>query len=275
MVLRDFLETDSRSLEVLQTFDSNKEWTGKKTALRTTCQDLKEDYTDDVLEEMIFWMSIYWCSVQNGWSDASSYKHIKKLLPKFKEDYQGEEEEAILPLIDELLEMKPVIVEKPKKKGPPNPGSKNWQPGDVFAYRMTSDEAEKNGIKGSYALLYCYDKKVKNCRANEIQLYMLLHKGDTLEPTLGEIIRNSIFLQGTSDKSYRFFVDDNNSAYPAANLFRYLGNTTSLVFPEDEVIFASKLYYRSFCLKFLESEISENYAYWGKDMTKNAECSDA
>ena len=234
--LEEFFEGNSTSLEIKELYEDYCEDKSKKTALNAVRKELMKTYGNESELIIVLNMTLNWCALKSGFSDEKSREYLSQLN---KETIQAvfEKNDAILieKVIKSLLEMKPI---KPKKEKPDysNPGSKNWKKGDIFAYKLTGPEAEKSGIDGMFAIIYCFDLKRSTSRTNIVTAYLLLYFEHDLKLEIDYILDHSVFLPFGISCNYRYVFFESHDKYPT-NKLTYLGNKTILDFPSNEHIY--------------------------------------
>ena len=258
MGILDFLEGTSIYFEVSELFEEFLSEKGKPAALNATWREMLECYDGEKAEQIIVNMSVYWCGLQKNMVHKKSYEYLSALSEEQILCEFGDDADAVCEALPQLLAAEPI---KPVRKpiDYKNPGSKNWKAGDVYAYRLKGEEAEKLGIKSTYALLYCHSVTKATSRANDVILYLLHYPKKELLPTVEENIEKSIFLRISVDNDYRYYLYDPHNAYPTDDL-RYIGNIQFMSFPEDEHVFESKMFYKYISWKHFESVICSKHA---------------
>ena len=227
MELSDFFETNSVALEVIELFDEFREEKAKKTALNAVRRELGEEYSEEGELRIIFQMALYWCGLKSNFIDEKSRSFLEGFTEsEVKEAFDEEDGRIIADLLTELLKTEPIKPER-KKIDYSNPGSKNWKKGDIFAYRLDGEEAEKAGLAGKYALWYVLDIEKKTARTNNVYVYLLLYFGDDINLPLEEIFDNSVFLPVCIYRDYQYKFIDSHHEYPS-EYFLLLGNLSEI-----------------------------------------------
>ena len=242
MEIQDFFDTNSVSLEVSELYEDYCGEKGKKTALNTVRKELSEQYSEESDLYIVLNMTLYWNGLKSGFIDEKSRKYLKELKPEeIQAAFDERDAELISEVIEKLLESEPI---KPvrKKIDYSNPRSKNWKKGDIYAYKITGQEAESLGIAGKYALIYCYNIEKQSVRTNYVDAYILLYLGETLTEDLNLLLQNSVFLPVDKELLYRYHFFETHDKYPTDKLV-YMGNKVDIEFPIDEHIPKNSLYY--------------------------------
>ena len=259
--LEEFFDGNSTSLEIMELYEDYCEDKSKKTALNAVRKELMKTYGNESELIIVLNMTLNWCALKSGFSDEKSREYLSQLN---KETIQAvfEKNDAILieKVIKSLLEMKPI---KPKKEKPDysNSGSKNWKKGDIFAYKLTGPEAEKSGIDGMFAIIYCLDIQYCSNRANNVDAYLMLFSERSLTTDIDYILQRSIFLPFDIKKVYRYHFFETHDKYPTEKLI-YLGNRIEIEHPKNEFVPENSLFYRYMGWWDFESNICDRYIFW-------------
>lgn len=244
MDLNDFYELSTVALEVQELYEENRlEGRAKQTALNFVRRELYDAYQDEPDMLIQLHMGLYCCGLQKGFVDEKSKKELESLtLEDVLAVFDETDGKHIYEVLCELLKAEPVKQVR-KKIDYSNPGASRWKPGDVYAYELTGKEAEEAGIKGKFGLLYVIDNIIKSKRESDVTCYLLYKKTDGIIGTVSDILNESIILPFTYLGLYRCFLNNKNHEYPTDRLI-YIGNTTSIQMPNDEVIPPSSDFYR-------------------------------
>ena len=263
MEIQDFFDTSSVSLEVSELYEDYCEEKGKKPALNTVRKELSEQYSEESDLYIVLNMTLYWNGLKSGFIDEKSRKYLKELKPEeIQAAFDERDAELISEVIEKLLELDPI---KPlrKKIDYSNPGSKNWKKGDIYAYKITGEEAESLGIAGKYALIYCYNIEKQSARTNYVDAYLLLYLGETLTDDLDFILENSIFLPISVHRIYRYRFSEPHYKYPLNQLL-YLGNKQSIIHPSNEYIPNSSDFYARMTWSNFDFLFCHHFGVWKK-----------
>ena len=227
MEVLDFLEGTSIYFEVSELFEEFLLEKGKSAALNATWREMLECYDGEKAEQIIVNMSVYWCGLQKNMVHKKSYEYLSALSEEQILCEFGDDADAVCEALPQLLAAEPI---KPVRKpiDYKNPGSKNWKAGDVYAYRLKGEEAEKLGIKSTYALLYCHNVTKKTERKNNVVVYLMHYPKKELMPTVEENVNHSICLRITVHNEYRYQLIEAHYMYPKNELI-YLGNLESFL----------------------------------------------
>ena len=112
-MLKDFFETNSVSLDVLETYDEFCLEKNCKTALNLTRRELYDEYKEERETKIIFLMTLYWCGLNKGVVDEKSHAKLKEITKEEIYDIYGEDALVVYASLEELLNAEPI---KPIKK---------------------------------------------------------------------------------------------------------------------------------------------------------------
>ena len=188
MLLNDFFECNSISLDVIEVFDDFCSEKSKKAALNAVRRELYDEYASEPDSEIVFLMTLYWCGLKNGIIDEKSKSKLEALnRDNIFEVYGEDDAETIYTVLQELLQKVPAKPER-KKIDYSNPGSKNWKIGDLYAYPLRGEKIEEAGLSGKHVILYCHDIRKETTRTNYVQTYLFLADEEMLEKSPNEIL---------------------------------------------------------------------------------------
>ena len=192
--LNEFFELNSVSLELSELFDELKEEKSKTSALKSALKETLECYEGEEGERIILEMSAYWLALTNGIKSDTYRKKVEEISDdKIKAEW-GDDADTVIEVLESLLKEAPRFCEKKKVTPAEKLGSKNWKKGDLYAYRLKGIEAQKVGIKGYYAIIYCVDIKKISAKKNNVSAYLLLCFDKELPENPQMVIEHSAFL---------------------------------------------------------------------------------
>lgn len=233
-MLKDFFEGNSVSMEITELYSDYCEETNKKTALNKVYRELVKDYMQEQELYVLLIMTLYYCGLQKGFIHE---KH-KITLESFSSDFiisvfgeeDGENVNEIIKLLLNTLPAKQVR----KKIDYSNPGSKNWQAGDVYACPLTGECIANAKLDGYYAILHCISKHTDTrCRCY-VKLYIYLCPKDDITLPLETLLQNSIPLPSFYlYHIYAYMLFSPHHEYPTSELI-HLGNLQKYFVPENE-----------------------------------------
>ena len=260
MNLSDFFETNSTSLEVSELFEELcEEKSTKKAALNATRTTLCIEYLEEKDQSIIVLMSVYWCGLKSNIVDEKSKNELEKLTKDDIFDVFGEDDgKTIYETLELLLKTEPIKPQR-KKIDYSNPGSRNWNVGDVYAYPLRGEEYAKVGIEGKYLVIHCLEKEIVSSRKAEIVFYALICLEEELKKPLDDIIAGGLYLKSNTEKRYyEFRLISPHSEYPTKELI-FLGNTEEHFSPSDARPLPGKFFQKMVSWKNLRDEISYEY----------------
>lgn len=233
-MLKTFFEGNSVSMEVIELYNDFCLETDKKSALNKVYRELVKDYKAEKELYVLLIMTLYYCGLQKGFINEK----YKTIIESFSADFvisvfseeDGKKVNGIIKLLLNTLPTKQVR----KKIDYSNPGSKNWEAGDVYAYPLTGESITKAGLDDHYAILHCISKKtVTRCRC-DVKLYIYVcHKDDMTLP-LETLLQRSIQVPSFSlYHVYPYILFSSHHEYPTSQL-SYLGNIQEYFVAEDE-----------------------------------------
>lgn len=248
MELRDFFETVTVSLEIVELFEEYRNKIDKKQALEKARFEVLENYEDELDMQTLAFMSSYWIGLQNGFVDKLSKSVLETLNMKDILEQFGEESCYIYEIIEQLLK------EKLKKNNITNTnlGAYNWKCGDIYAYRITEAESVNKDLQGKYILIYCIENNIKTKKKSEVTAYLLMKRSKELSGSIDDIFNDSYFLPSVRRQNsylYRNMFIDSNDVYPNQDSLIYLGNKFPIITPKDELVMDS-IYNRRICWRW-------------------------
>ena len=269
--LADFFETNVISLELSELFDELQEEKAKASALRSALSETLECYEGEEGECIIARMAAYYLALNNGIKNDTYRKNIEKITEKKIQKLWGEDSCKIIEVLDLLLgktadiseEKKEVSPRKKKCSSPSKLGSKNWKPGDIYAYRLKGEEAKSEGIDGLYVLLYCIGIKKESDAMNFVHAYTLLCFDEELPDDPQTVIDHSAYLPTGMQKTYIYNLVASHKEYPDDEL-RYLGNLPDIPHPKNERVPPNELFYLVLQWRNFDSRITQRFQAWKK-----------
>lgn len=240
-MLKDFFETNSVSLDVLETYDEFCLEKNGKTALNLTRRELYDEYKEERETEIIFLMTLYWCGLNKGVVDEKSHAKLKEITKEEIYDIYGEDALVVYASLEELLNAEPIKPIK-KKADKSNPGSKNWSVGDLYAYKLSGESAKKIGHDGKYIILYCHNIRNVTRMTNHVTVYAFVGDEETPKASPEQIVCESLRVMSFTIKGYyQFLLASPHREYPTDKLI-YLGNTDKFEHPDDERVPPEEIY---------------------------------
>ena len=262
MILEDFFQSNSVSLEVMEMYDDLLSEKNKKVALNAVRRELYDEYRGEQELYIVFLMTLYYCGLKSNFIDEKSKKDLEILSTEYLNKVYGETEGAkISTLLNELLTMKPM---KPlrKKIDTTNPGSKNWRVGDLYAYPLTGEHIRQVGLDGIYAIIYCLAKEDVSRQESDIIGYVLLCPKEKIQASLSIILEQSLWLPASvAQQYYQFKIISKHHEYPTESLL-YLGNSTELKTPLHEVLPPAPYYRKLLLWDDMQEAIIRYYTDW-------------
>lgn len=260
MNLNDFFETNSTALEAIELFeDYCEEKSTKKAALNATRTTLCMEYLEEKDQSIIVLMSVYWCGLKSNIVDEKSKNELETLTRDDVIDVFGEDDgKTIYETLELLLKTEPIKPQR-KKIDYSNPGSKNWNVGDVYAYPLRGEEYAKVGIEGKYLVIHCLEKEIVSSRKAEIVFYMILCDAENIENPLEELLDDGIYLKSDYKYGYyRFRLISSHHEYPTDTII-YLGNTSARFCTSDEILAPNSFFQTMVVWQYIESQVLSSY----------------
>lgn len=301
MILKDFFEMNSVSLELSELFDELKEEKSKTSALKSALKETLECYEGEEGERIILEMSAYWLALTNGIKSDTYRKKVEEISDdKIKAEW-GDDADTVIEVLESLLKEAPRFCEKKKVTPAEKLGSKNWKKGDIFAYKLESELAFEQNLDKAYALIYVVDIQTQTSRRNDVSVNLLMYFDGDLSLDIDQIIDGSVMLpvcnrsndsandiikiiasthpeidisklstlsSGTIDSSkqpkcdYRYLFFEPHNKYPTEKLI-FLGNKPSLPSPQNEIIRNRREYDILYWID-IEKRIMQQYGIWKK-----------
>ena len=263
MILKDFFEMNSVSLELSELFDELKEEKSKTSALKSALKETLECYEGEEGERIILEMSAYWLALTNGIKSDTYRKKVEEISDdKIKAEW-GDDADTIIEALDALLKETATVPEKKKTTPSGKLGSKNWKVGDLYAYRLKGDEAKSAGIDGHYAIIYCTNVKKVSTRKNDVTVYLFLCFDKELSNDPQTVIENSACLPFGIERNYLCLLISPNSDYPDDEI-KYIGNLPDISHPQNEVIPPNEFFYSMILWEHFEHKIVRRFESWKK-----------
>lgn len=215
-----FFDTNSFALEMRDAYNEGTDW-GRIPPRITELRALAAEYRDDEPEAAFLCeLTLYWCELGRGERRTSLEKALRKVTPEQIMAWFGEADGAyVCELWQSVMAMEPLPkVKKPRKKV----RRVRWNPGDVYAYRLTG---------GSYVLLYSlgYEEELLCC-------YLLLCPQTEFAGDVDEVMREAIFLPFNKFHYYRCCFYRLDVEYPDEKL-TFLGQISPDAYrPEREEV---------------------------------------
>lgn len=263
MNLKDFFELNSISLELSELFDEFKEEKSKASALKSALKETLECYEGEEGERIIAQMSAYWLALTNGIKSDAYRKTVEGIsADKIRAEWE-DDADTVIEALDALLKETAIVPEKKKATPSGKLGSKNWKVGDLYAYRLKGIEAQKVGIEGYYAIIYCVDIKKISAKKNNVSAYLLLCFDKELPENPQMVIEHSAFLLFGIERCYLQLLDSPHSEYPDDEI-KYIGNLSDIPHPKNEVIPPNELYYSWLLWSDFEHKVVRRFESWKK-----------
>ena len=268
MMLKDFFEGNSISMDVMEAYDEFRLDCDKKRALRKVSRMIIEEYADEMDRQIVGIMSVYYCGLQKGIIDEKTKNQLEVWsLEHISEFFEQEEAESIYRLIQELLLLPPVKQERPKMSG--NVGSKKWMVGDLYAYSLEHIKTDDVNFEGTYAIIHCLEKKTVTNRQMDVTLYVRLCSKDAIQLPLPELLENSFYVPSYFlDRIYRYYLVSSHWEYPTDQL-KYLGNVSEYLPPKNEYVPPNQLYIPRLVWQRFEEIIAHDYFHLKKKTGKD------
>ena len=269
--LNNFFETNDISMELSELFEEFQEEKNKASALKSALSETLECYEGEEGERIIARMTAYYLALNNGIKPDAYRKSLEKLTEKKIQKLWGEDAETVIDVLNLLLSKSPAVSEEnkeaaPKKKKEATPkklGSKNWNAGDLFAYRLKGRDSKSAGIDGFYAIIYCVDVKKISVNKNSVLAYLLLCFDRELPNEPQEIIEHSAVLPSGEERGYLQLLESLHNEYPDDKL-RYIGNLPDIIHPENEVIHPNQSCYPCLLWVNFEHRVVYRFELWKK-----------
>lgn len=265
MNLNEFFETNSTSLEVIDVFeDYCEEKSTKKAALNAAKCELCQEYFSEKDQYIIVLMTIYYCGLRNNLIDEKIRNELEHLTKDSIFEVFGEiDGKTLYEVLEVLLKSKPTKPQR-KKIDYSNPGSKNWNVGDIYAYSLSGKRYRDAGIEGQYMIIYCLKKDIISTRTAEIVFYMIICRAEDISMHLNDLLKNGIFLKSDYQYGYyRFRLISSHHEYPTDNLI-YLGNVLTTFVPDDEILAPNSFFQTRVTWRSIESDILSAYRCYKK-----------
>ena len=262
MDLKDFFETNSTSLEVIDVFeDYCEEKSTKKAALNAARRELCQEYFSEKDQYIIVLMTIYYCGLRNNLIDEKSRNELEKFSRKDAYDVFGDEDgKTVFETLESLLVTEPIKLQR-KKISYKNPGSRNWNIGDIYAYPLTGEDCRKYNLEGKYAVIHCLEKEEVSSKITEIAFYLLVCRKDDLEKPLEKLLCEGVYLKANPTKRYYVFrLCSPHYQYPTDKLI-HLGNVKSTFAPHDERPVPNKFFHGMISWDNFDSSLSSYYRF--------------
>ena len=177
------------------------------------------------------------------------------------DQYQKERLKALTEL-DKRLE---VVNPKPKSVPKlPKPFHCEWSVGDVYAYKLESDEAKTLGIYDQYILIIKVDES--SVYPNHIipVVYIKLTNSDLIPKTIEEI-NHAMFLRSTFARrkiEYRYQIISTSKRSIPKDKLLYIGNYGSIQYPHNEYMIRMNTALQHFYWNELEQIVYRNYRWF-------------
>ena len=254
-MIDSFFEGNSVSLEVFELFDDFCLEKPKKTALNAVRRELAEEYKFEKDLYITFLMTLYYCGLKKNFIDEKSKNELVKLTnDEIREAFGETDGKVVSEVLIKLLEMSPIKPERPKIDYS-NPGCKNWQVGDLYAYKLSGDEIKDVGLEGSYAIIHCMALEVETKRTTNVKLYLHICDKDFIDLPPEEVLKKSYYLLSSArHRLYMYKLISSHHEYPT-NQLRYLGNVTHFEKPEGEYLPKDEFFIPLLIWKRFESDI--------------------
>lgn len=239
-MLEDFFDSLSVCMEAEELYDEYAEDRSKRAALKMTKTQLLRDYKGERDMTILSMMSVYWLHLRKSLQEPA----LKEALSNISEEeirasFSPDDADSVLASLRELVNAEPDP--RPKRKGRCKSVSASWKEGDVYAYRLDSDEAKSAGLAEKYVLIYVFDnEKVPHASA---RFFALIHDSEGMESSVEDILKDAVFIKHLSNGNYRYVLIDDEDDYPTEKL-RYLGNVFPVKMPLMERVPPTYHYYR-------------------------------
>lgn len=260
-MLKDFFESNSVSMSIIESYEDFCMEKNPKTALNAVRRELYEEYADERDQEIVFFMTIYWCGLQKGFVDEKSKSTLELLTePEICTVFEKNDSLTISKVLDELLKTPPIPRVR-KKIDYSNPGSKNWKVGDVYAYAFTNNKYEHFDLSGKICVIYCSKIEKRSTRKNDVIVYIFICDKNDIKNNLKEILKNSICVMSFASRGYyQYKLFSSHHEYPKESLL-YLGNIEEFNSPADEIIPPTTYHIPLLCWERFESIISQDMSH--------------
>lgn len=253
MDLHDYFDVNTVSLEVMEAYEAYcSEDTAqispqncveaKKTALCAVREELSEAYQDEREMMIQLWMGVYWCGLQNGFTDETSRQELEALtLDGLMEVFGEVDGQCVYEVLTQLLVEK---LTKPEREDATcmkcTASVRKWEAGDVYAVRLDGPSACSNGLKGRYVIFYCIGDSVYMKGKN---VYMLLSRSCRLPKIRPDMTGEADFLPAAAPQRTGFFVPGAHvlkDPNPENLLYRYVITKMNRVGPADTLLYCGK-----------------------------------
>lgn len=263
MNIKDFFETNGVYLELSELFDELKEEKSKSAALKSALNETLECYEGEEGERIIVRMSAYYLALTNSIKTETYRTTLDKISAKKIREEWADDADTIIEVLEALLNEPPVIPEKKKTISTGKLGSKNWKAGDLYAYRLKSDEAKSAGLYGKYVIIYCVDIKKVSAKRNDVICYLWFCFDEELPNTPETVLEHSACLPFGIERKYLCLFFSPHSDYPDDEI-TYIGNSTNMPHPKNEFIPPNELFYPWLCWNRFEKDVIRRFNSWKK-----------